>query len=189
MNRLVIGLDIDGVIIDYLRQILPLLCDIYGRTIRYEDITHPTLSKFLNIDEETSADIWEQILNTDLMQNAPPIEGAIEGLAALSRHEIWLITGREASMEDLTVSWLKNHEIKYDRIMFESEKVEGNLLLEKQCGIFVEDQLEAAYSLAEAGVFTLLFNQPWNQAESLPENCRRVYDWDNIVKIISELAN
>lgn len=189
MKRLVIGLDIDGVIIDYLRSILPFLCEICGRTIRYEDITHPTLSKFLNIDEATSADIWNRIIGTGLMHNFPPIAGAIEGLAALRRHEIWLITGREASMQDLTVSWLKNHGIRYDRIMFESEKVEGNLSLEKQCGIFIEDQLEAAKSLAEAGIFTLLFNQPWNRAESLPENCRRVYDWDNIVEIINQLAD
>ena len=158
MKRLVIGLDIDGVIIDYLRPILPFLCDYCGRTIRYEDITHPTLSKLLNIDEETSADIWNRILGTDPIQNFPPIKGAVEGVAGLSRHEIWLITGRETSMQDLTVSWLKNHGIKYDRIMFESEKVEGNLSLEKQCSIFVEDRLEAANSLAEAGVFTLLFN-------------------------------
>ena len=187
MERLTIGLDIDGVIIDYISAILPLLSEICNRPLIRDDITHTALTRILDIDEETSEQIWEQILGTNLLQSSPPVKGAIEGVAALSRHEIWLITGRPTSLQNLTVSWLDENRVKYDRIVFDSGKTAGNLSLERQCHVFVEDQLEVASLLADAGVYTLLFNQPWNQSDMLPENCHRVYDWDTIVRMINRL--
>ena len=188
MERLTIGLDIDGVIIDYVSVILPLLSEICNRPIIYDDITHPALTRILeDIDEETSEQIWEQILGTDLLQTSPPVKGAVEGVAALSRHEIWLITGRPESLRGLTISWLDKNAIKYDRIVFESAKEAGFSSPEKECDLFVEDQLEITRTFAEAGINTLLYNQPWNYAPSLPENCRRVYNWNEITEIISRL--
>ena len=90
-------------------------------------------------------------------------------------------------MQDLTTAWLADNGVKYDRIIFDSGKMVGNLSPERQCNVFVEDLLEVANLLADAGVYTLLFNQPWNQSDMLPENCHRVYDWDTIVRMINRL--
>ena len=35
--------------------------------------------------------------------------------------------------------------------------------------VVVEDFVEEAYAIAEAGIFTILFNQPWNNPASLPK--------------------
>jgi len=189
MKRLLIGLDIDGVIVDSISSVLPMLSEICNRTVAYEDVTHPALTKFLNISEAEAEYIWEQILETDLLQSSPEIDGAVESISALSRHEIWLITGRPSFLRGLTLSWLDKHRVKYDRIIFDSGKTEGNLSLERHCNVFVEDQLEVAKTLADSGVFTLLFNQPWNQAPSLPDNCRRVHTWDDIVLAVSRMES
>jgi uncharacterized HAD superfamily protein len=90
-------------------------------------------------------------------------------------------------MRNLTLSWLNKNSVKYDQIVFDSDKTAGNLSLERDCSVFVEDQLEVGVSLAEAGIFTLLLDQPWNQAASLPKNCRRVYHWDEVVDEINKL--
>jgi uncharacterized HAD superfamily protein len=187
MGHLIIGLDIDGVIVDYVHHVLPLLSEICNRTVNYEDITHRDITKCLSIDEKKAAYFWEQIFNTDLLLHSAPIKGALEGLSALRRHEIWLITGRPATMRNLTLSWLNKNSVKYDQIVFDSDKTAGNLSLERDCSVFVEDQLEVGVSLAEAGIFTLLLDQPWNQAASLPKNCRRVYHWDEVVDEINKL--
>jgi len=187
MKRMIIGLDIDGVIVDFVSSTLPLISEVSNRPVTYADVTHRDLTKFLNINEEKAAYIWEQIINTDLLQSSPPISGAIEGISALGQHEIWLVTGRPASMQSLTLSWLNENGINYDRIIFDSSKTEGNLSLERKCNIFVEDQLEVACLLAVAGIFTILFNQPWNQAPALPAKCQRVNDWNAIVKVIKIL--
>ena len=39
-------------------------------------------------------------------------------------------------------------------------------------------------TIAEAGIFTILFDQPWNQSSKLPANCKRAYNWYDILQLI-----
>lgn len=181
-------MDIDGVIVDYISAMLPLLSEVCNRPISYQDLRSRDLGEAANIDEKKEAYVWEQVLYTDLLRYAPPINGAIAGLSALSKHEIWLVTGRPIFMQNLTVSWLNEKNIKYDRIVFDSGKSAGTLSLERDFDVFVEDQLEVAYLIAGAGVFTLLLDQPWNQTPVLPKHCKRVTDWNAIVLSINKLG-
>ena len=187
MGRLVIGIDIDGVIVDYATAMLPLLSEICGRPIEYQDLGNRDLGEALNIDGKTVTDVWERILISNFLRNAQPINGAIEGLSTLSQHEIWLVTGRPASMRSLTELWFQKKNVKYNNIVF--DRIEHKLAVGRAFDVFVEDYLEEACAIAEAGVFSILFDQPWNQAQVLPEKCRRVYDWNGVVQVIDELAS
>ena len=185
MDRLIIGLDIDGVIVDYAAVMLPLLSEVCQRPVSVEDICTYDITECLNIDEKAAEYVWQQTLGTDLLINAPPVDGAIDGLSALDGHEIWIVTGRPSTLQDLTEAWLSRRKIRYDRIIF--DRVMNKMLVGPEFDVFVEDFLEGATVIAESGVFTLLFNQPWNQSMTLPENCRRVYNWSAIVNWINEL--
>lgn len=185
MNSLIIGLDIDGVIVDYAAVMLPLLSKVCQRPISVQDIYTYDITECLNIDEKAAEYVWQQTLGTDLLINAPPVDGAIEGLIALNGHEIWIVTGRPSSLQDLTESWLSHRKVIYDRIIF--DRVMDKMLVGPEFDVFVEDFLEGATVIAETGVFTLLFDQPWNQSTTLPQNCQRVYDWSAIVNLINEL--
>ena len=185
MGKLTIGLDIDGVIVDYAAVMLPLLSEVCRRPVSAEDIYTYDITECLNIDDKAAEYIWQQTLGTDLLVNAPPVEGAIDGLSELDGHEIWIVTGRPSTLQEITEEWLSRRKIKYDRIIF--DRVMNKMLVGPAFNVFVEDFLEGARVIAEAGVFTLLFNQPWNQSPALPANCWRVRDWPSIVKIIDEL--
>ena len=186
MKQLVIGIDIDGVIVDLGRAMLPLLSEVCSRPVLYEDLCSWDLGKALNLDEKTMACAWDKFLNSDLLRHAPAIKGAIEGLYELSRHEIWLVTSRPMFTQNLTSSWLHNNKINYDHIVFNRR---GNKLsVGPTFDVFIEDFLEEAYAIAEAGIFTILFNQPWNNTSILPKNCTRVYDWNTILRLINNLA-
>lgn len=184
MKHLVIGIDIDGVIVDFGNAVLPLLSEACSRPVPYQDIRSLDFGRALNIDKKTVAYIWKQILGSDLLRCAPPIKGAIEGLSALSEHEVWIITGRPTSLKNLTVSWLHENKVKYDCIVFDrrGDKFSAG----PRFDVFVEDFMVEAYATAEAGVFTLLFDQPWNQDPILSKNCRRFYDWSTIVLYINQ---
>jgi uncharacterized HAD superfamily protein len=186
MRHLRIGIDVDGVIVDYVTASLPLLSEICGRPVSYQDFYSRNVGEVLNIDEKKETYFWEQVICSDLLRFAPPIKGAIAGLSKLDSHDIWIVTGRPTSMKSLTVSWLNENNIKYDRIVFDSDKTVGQLSVEQDCDVFVEDQLEVASVIAEAGIFTVLLDQPWNQTSVLAKNCIRVYDWNAIVMQISE---
>ena len=185
MKRLTIGIDIDGVIVDYATAMLPVVSEVCGRPVSVRDLRHWDLRKALDIDEEKEAYIWEQTLETDLLRHARPVEGALSGLLELSRHETWLVTARPSHMQDLTESWLAENNAKYDHLVL--GRYGDKLLAGDGFDVFVEDYLEEARAIAKAGVFSILLDQPWNQASSLPQNCRRVFDWESIVELVGEL--
>ena len=183
MKRIVIGVDIDGVIVDLGSAMLPLLSEVCARPVLYQDLCAWDLGKALNIDEKTMAYTWEQIQDDDLLRHAPPIKGAIEGLSALSKHEIWLVTSRPMSTQSLTLSWLHDYKVNYDHIVFDRRG--DKLSVGPTFDLFVEDFIEEAYAIAEAGIFTILFDQPWNQASKLPANCKRAHNWDGVLQLIN----
>jgi uncharacterized HAD superfamily protein len=184
MDRLTIGLDIDGVIVDYAAVMLPILSEVCRRPVVAEDICAYDITECLNIDDESAEYVWQQTLGTDLLMAAPPIDGAVEGLAELDGHELWIVTGRPSTLQDLTKSWLAHRNIRYDRIIF--DRVMNKMKVGPVFDVFVEDFLDEARVIAEAGIFTILFNQPWNQSLMLPDNCHRVHNWSAIVNLISE---
>ena len=185
MRCLAIGIDIDGVIVDYASAMLPVVSDVCGRPVSVEDLWHWDLRKALDIDDDGHAYIWKQTLETDLLRHARPIVGAISGLLELSRHDVWLVTARPSHMLDLTESWLAEFGARYDHLVL--GRYGDKVLVGDGFDVFVEDYLEEARNIAEAGVPTILMDQPWNQEAALPDNCRRVFDWQSVIEVISQL--
>jgi uncharacterized HAD superfamily protein len=185
MKCLTIGVDIDGVIVDIAAAMIPLLSKVCKRPVSYQDLCYWNLGAALNIDQKTVAYIWEKTLEDGLLRQAPPIKGALEGMSMISRHNIWLVTRRPAYTQNPTQSWLSEYRVKYDHIAFVNKGKKASI--GQKFDLFVEDYLEEALAFAEAGVFSILFNQPWNQAFISSKNCLRVYDWNSIVSIIKRL--
>jgi uncharacterized HAD superfamily protein len=166
---------------------LPVLSEVCNRPVSLEEICYWDLKESLGIDEAAEEYVWEKTLGTDLLLDAPAITGAIDGISRLGRHEIWIITHRPLATQRLTESWLGQHKVRYDHIVFveDGHKMSAG----PKFDVFVEDYLVEARKFAEAGVLTLLFNQPWNQADTLPANCRRVHDWGTVVDIIKTIES
>lgn len=180
-------MDIDGVIVDFGSVILPVLSKLCDRPVLYSDLCSWDLSQALNINEKTMAATWRKIMDSDLFRRAPPIKGAIEGLSMLSKHEIWLVTSRSISMQNLTVSWLQDYQVSYARLVFDRSGDKHSV--GPKFDVFVEDFLEEAVILAESGINTILLDQPWNKTGPLPNNCQRVYDWKGILSLINKIEN
>ncbi|MFC1968519.1 hypothetical protein ACFLVX_03930 [Chloroflexota bacterium] len=185
MKRFIIGLDIDGVIVDLGTAMLPLLSEVCARPVAYHDLCSWDLGEALSIDEDEMNRTWERLFNSDALQYAPPIDGAINALSALNEHDIWLVTSRPLSMQDLTLSWLHDNGVLYDQIVFNRRG--DKLSVGPIFSVFVEDFLDEATTIAKAGIFTVLFDQPWNQASTLPANCKRAYNWDGVLQLINNL--
>jgi len=185
MKRLVIGIDIDGVIVDLGSAMLPLLSEVCARPVLYQDLCSWDLGEALSISEETMNRTWERLFDSDALRHAPPIKGAVEGLSVLNKHEIWLVTSRPMSIASLTLSWLHDNKVSYDHIVF--DKRGDKLSVGPKFNVFVEDFLDETITIADAGIFTILFDQPWNQTSKLPANCKRAYDWDGVLQLINDL--
>lgn len=60
MKHLRIGIDIDGVIVDLVSLMLPLLSKACGRPVSHQDIYCFDIGRALDI-EEKMADVWAQV--------------------------------------------------------------------------------------------------------------------------------
>ncbi|MFC2066846.1 hypothetical protein ACFLUO_07355 [Chloroflexota bacterium] len=185
MKRHVIGMDIDGVIVDIATAMLPLLSEVCARPVVYQDLCSWDLGKALSINEETMNHTWNRFLDSDELRYAHPIDGAITGLSAISENEIWLVTSRPVSTQGLTLSWLHDNRVHYDQIVFNRRG--DKLSVGPTFNVFVEDFLDETITIAKAGIFTILFDQPWNQASKLPINCKRAYNWGDVLQLINNL--
>lgn len=185
MKRLVIGVDIDGVIVDLVTAMLPLLSEVCARPVSYQDLCCWDIGEALGIDEETMNLFWERLFDCKALRYAPPIDGAINGLSKLSEHEIWLVTNRPVRTRDLTLSWLYDNRIHYDQIVFNGRR--DKVSVGPTFNTFIEDSPVETMTIARAGVFAILFDQPWNQTFKLPDNCRRVYNWESVLQLINNL--
>ena len=104
---------------------------------------------------------------------------------------------RRRVMTKVTKTWLEKNGMNYDRLVVERGDVHVadprtrshnrfRLAEEKEIRIFVEDDLRKALKLADICEIVYLINQPYNQADNLPNNLIRVPDWDAIRRHIRD---
>ena len=184
MTKLKIGIDIDGVIVDLVGIMLPLLSKARKQSVCHSDICCFDIGKALHIEKQME-DIWAQVYSNNMLRAAPPVKGAIEGLSELSTHTIWLVTQRPRATQKDTEWWLCQHEIKYDNLEFVCGVTKHSV--GEDFNLFLEDNLEQACKIAEAGINSILLDQPWNQSITLPQKCVRLHDWDAIIVYINRL--
>ena len=177
-----IGLDLDGVVVDIIAPILPHLTDIVGRPVTTEDLTCFDLRECLNLNEAQMKRLRRLILWGELYSQAPPIDGAIEGIQRLANHEIWFVTARPENTRQHTVEWLERYELPSSPLVLteHGKKIVGDMGFD----LFVDDDVGTALGLAELGVSVLLFDHPWNQHPALPPNCHRVRGWPEVVSYV-----
>jgi len=126
----------------------------------------------------------------------PPIDGAVEGLAAIRDmgYKIIIVTARPhwqyRRLHGDTAKWLEKHGVAYDHIIFNKDKAEAvwEDLHPARPTWFVEDRLKHMHELLDVGVPVLLFDTPKNQGE-LPAMARRVHGWDAIVAAARDSLN
>ena len=174
-----IGVDIDGCVADFVTAFLPVLKDLVGREIRYEEITHYWFQDVLGYDDETEKRVREEIDRRDVLRRLPPIAGSLETLNRLGRdHEVHFVTARPGwQWGEVTRDWLAAEGYRCDSVLFrEEKKAEAG----EGFDLFVEDYLENAKDLAALGIQVCLYDQPWNQSEELPEGVVRVGTWEEI---------
>ena len=129
----------------------------------------------------------------------PPEPGAVEAFKRLfadGSHRSNGVTTRPIDIEHITLAYFARHFApgSYGIIHHLSPaqghghtpKRKGNMALELNGDLFIEDCFDHATDIAGLGIPVLLFNRPWNAQEVLPKGLpiTRVFDWPEIVRRI-----
>jgi len=180
-----LAFDIDGVIADTFRAFVKTARETYGIDIEYEAITEYDFRQVVDIDDETSDEIVEMILEDPVGMGITPIRGAADVLARLSRFApVCLVTAR--TNRDAIMEWIRKALGLEDggRLHLEatgSHEDKLPVLLKHGIRYFVEDRLETCYLIRESPVTPIVFEQPWNRKHHPFPSVR---NWEEIHEMV-----
>lgn len=189
-----IAIDLDEVLAEYLASFLEFHNKKHGT-----DLKKHHFSKTYKVEEvlgETEEEMTERIYHfykTEDFKKIKPSAGSIKAIQKLKKnHELFIVTSRQNHVSAPTIEWINKHfPDSFSGILFGNHfskegpaKAKSEICKEIGAEILIDDSLDYAKECAGKGIKVLLFDHPWNQAETLPKNIQRVYSWQEILKII-----
>jgi len=188
-----IGIDIDGVVLNYMKGYLEFYNQEKNTNYKSEDIFSQDFGKSFNTSLEEARETVRLFRKTDIFKNLDLIEGAKEGILGLERNnDICFITARHESVKQTTRGVFgkifpdKNFEIFFSGELWGSGKTKGEICLELGINIMVEDNVDYALDCAQNGVKVFLLDTPWNKDYTKHENLIKVKDWTELIKFLEE---
>lgn len=166
-----IGIDIDGVIGDSDKIFRKYIKKFFGFELKRKDVKSFFYEKVLGIPQKKMSEFWKYFTENRKWLEIPLLTGAKTAIDYLKeKYQLVIITARPESVRELTLEWLKEKNIPYDRIFFIQEK-KGEKKLQKifSNGItlkcVIDDRLDVAMDFIKANIRVLLFDYPWNQTK------------------------
>lgn len=168
MTRPIVLLDCDGVLADFVGDLLPIIHSVTGIRATREQITHFDFSASLGLSPAQSADVKRAIGGAvRFARFLEPCPGAIEGVAALrDLADVYIVTSPWNSNPTWTHDrewWLRKHfDIPHANVLHGSAKhlVRGD--------VFVDDKTDAviAWQDAHPRSVGIRWNTPHNQLDA-----------------------
>ena len=190
-----IGIDIDGVLTNYQKEVLDYgtkMCIDEGLPIEI-DASKYHENEIFNWSEEQDIKFWNKYI-IEYFKNTPIKNFASEVIEKLRQegHKIFIITARNeygmpkeyyGKEQEITKQWLEKNHIKYDKIIFEAEKLEP--CIENKIDVMIEDSPENIEYLSKQ-IKVIKFDCQYNK-EVNNKNVITAYSWCHIYKIIKEM--
>ncbi len=177
-----IGIDIDGVISDFVYEFNKIVLDKYDYPLTESEIYLHDLYLVLGIQQEECFELIEKTLEKDLnlVKDAKHVLDKIK-----NENDIYILTARSVKFRETTIDWLRRKSIPYDEILFlnEGEKYSCS----EQFDIIIEDCLKDAINWSNRVKNVIIFDHPWNQTIDVKKQLIRVENWVEILEIIEDL--
>lgn len=165
-----IGIDLDDVVVEFVRPFLAIYEKETNKKKKVEDIFTYQLWIPLGISREETIDIAEKFYKTDLFENGDLIEGAKEFIEDLHRdHEIVFVTSRPLHLKEKTENFIRKHfptqefKIIYTGDFTGNGKTKAQICEEDKIDVLIEDNKVYVSECSEKGTMCFLIDKPWNQ--------------------------
>jgi 5'(3')-deoxyribonucleotidase len=189
--RETIAIDIDEVLAPLHELFFAYHNEVYGTN-------YPVMGEHYHIDEYTGESNESLIrklrhfLETDSYKQLRPFEDAAGAMERLSHdYDLVVLTSRQDIFVESTERWLQKYFPKVFKAVHFSHYVVGTgvskpkaeFCQEIGAAYLVDDSLSTILKCPEHDIKGLLFgNYPWNAADSLPDGCVRVSDWQAVTE-------
>lgn len=194
-----IGIDIDGVLNNMHEFIIEYgtkLCNELGK-YKIENINAQWSTEIFLWSNEVAHELWNKFGN-ELYVKSSARKFASEVIKKLKdeNNEIFIITARKnndewfppelrENTEEVTIKWLEENEIIYDKIFFDS-KDKAKVCRELGIDIMIEDDPKNIDMLTET-TNVLIFDTLYNRLDKYKE-VTRAYSWYDIYNVLQVLT-
>lgn len=173
-----IGIDIDGVIADFVEEFIKVIKERYDFDLKEKEIIYHDLYQVLGITKSESLELINETLNRDLNI----IKDADIYIDLLSmKNDIYILTARNINLTSIE-KWLKKHNIKYNDIVVFEEG--GKNFCDKKLDVIIDDNLKEAIGFIGKCEKIIIFDHPWNQTLDIHNSFYRVSNWYEIYEIL-----
>lgn len=194
-----IGIDIDGVLTDLEKAIID-----FGTKMSVEEKwpIKIDVSKYWEVEalewtQEQADKFWNKYLVEYVVESKPRMfsEEIIEMLKK-EENNIYIITARNeygmppeyyGKMQELTREWLKNQDIKYDKLIFARDSEKLHQCIENNVEIMIEDSPNNIEDISKK-IKVIKFDCQYNKQVN-GENIITAYSWYHIYDIIKKFNN
>ncbi|CAO3564619.1 unnamed protein product [Mortierella alpina] len=200
--RKVIAVDLDEVLARTTLAIADFHNDTYGTSLTMDDFVSYDYTQVWGGTREESIAKWRLFFNSPYFLKVEPVEGSLETLKLLKarRFSLVIVTARQQFVADLTKKFVDRHfpgifESIYfaNHFLTEEEKLtfiskpKSVICRDVHAQLLIDDSLENATEVANAGIPVLLFDlqgaYKWNKlgdGQQLPEKVTRVKSWKEV---------
>jgi uncharacterized HAD superfamily protein len=185
---MMVGLDIDGVLADFLSPFLKILEHRVGKgPIIPESITDPSFIAHPFIPQETIADCMVEVsYDAQFWQELAPLPSPAqwEALNTLSQEgRLVFLTHRYEretySIHEVTCDWLRKHGVRQPIVYF-TQKGKSELVQKLKVRLFVDDRHENCRDVAEnTDALVLMPHRPYNGSFRHPK-VQRIQDLEEL---------
>jgi 5'(3')-deoxyribonucleotidase len=195
MNKEVIAVDMDDVVVETAQSIIDHVNRSYGASVDISNFYSRDPSVWNSPDLQTAVNRVNEYLETDEYFVQEPVQEAIHALRSIQKvHKLYIVTGRPDFTELATRRWLENHlpDLFEDVIFtnyFDKNKVrtKGDVCTALGATVLIDDHIDHCISAQEQGIKPILFGSyPWNTEELIPEGVRlaRVKHWPEVENLL-----
>jgi len=186
---MLLGSDLDGVVIDIWRVLEELFEQEYGVHIPYSCVSRYKIEECTELSEpQVEWAIDKALRRTDL----PFYQDAVHHLRKWMRErgEVVFVTSRGRAYTNETFLNLAEHfTVGKFKLYFSNGVSKAHYIDSLGVDFFVEDRVKHSIQIAEKcpGCSLLLMDRPWNRDwdEGYYENVTRVKDWEEVIETLS----
>lgn len=188
-----IGIDIDGVIADFVKKFLEFYNKKTGNNFSTENWVTYNFWDFIPITKEEGKKLMDEFYSLEDFDEIPLIEGSKEAIHELSKqNQIYIITARPLRWGEKTKKFFDKHfSGKQINLIHSRDKEDKTVYKREICNnwginLLIEDCGDIALQCAERGIQVFLLNSLYNQNIS-HKNITRVKNWNEILEKINKL--
>jgi uncharacterized HAD superfamily protein len=184
-----IAIDLDGVVVDLVGEMLPKLSDLAGHPICHDDIVEFDIGAALRLSTRQMDDLWLWLKKSGSYRRARPIDGAVAAitqLAQMSNADILFVSSRSEELRAETTGWLRSQGLGGFPLVLRPDGLK--VVASDEARVLVEDDPRDLPALSGVVESLVLLERPWNREAKLPTNCVRVQAWQDALGAILPLV-